>query len=480
MTSALSCVDVSSMMAVLTMAVLSRSFLTAGRRILPGVVARSGARSGVRLCAPLPPTVSVNPLLDASLPARVLAFYVIAPVAEPEAAVDRHRDFLTAREMSGRVYLSADGMNAQVSGLTAACAEYRDFVAAEFPSERLLFKEDPVDELAFPRLRVKHKALVPEMADGAAVDLADRGEDVAPEEWQRMLAERNTSNVRVLDVRNGYEWDVGRFDGAERPEGDTFAEFEPETFGLPSGGAEAAETPVMMYCTGGIRCEIFSAKLKQRGFKKVYKLQGGIQHYGNALAAGALGTAAPDDAAVADAADAADAAPDADAVADAPPDVADAPPKRRGTRLAAGWKGSLFVFDRRSTLRFGAKAGTEPIGRCFHCGGATEAFVNCCNIDCNKLHLVCAACLRERAGFCCEPCTEAPRRRPLLLDGDADLDLSKVVAFTQGAAPGAADPNRLSSFKPGSLPRKQYDADRHAGIGSDRHVLPGEEEAVSR
>ena len=445
-----------------------------GRRLLPhgGVCAPGYGRSSVRLCAPPPPTVSVNPLLDASLPARVLAFYVIAPVAEPEAAVDRHRDFLTAREMSGRVYLSADGMNAQVSGLAAACAEYRDFVAAEFPSERLLFKEDPVDELAFPRLRVKHKALVPEMADGAAVDLADRGEDVAPEEWQRMLAERNTSNVRVLDVRNGYEWDVGRFDGAERPKGDTFAEFEPETFGLPSGGAEAAETPVMMYCTGGIRCEIFSAKLKQRGFKKVYKLQGGIQHYGNALAAGALGTAAPDDAAP-------DAA-DAEAVAAAPPDVADAPPKRRGTRLAAGWKGSLFVFDRRSTLRFGAKAGTEPIGRCFHCGGATEAFVNCCNIDCNKLHLVCAACLRERAGFCCEPCTEAPRRRPLLLDGDADLDLSKVVAFTQGAAPGAADPNRLSSFKPGSLPRKQYDADRHAGIGSDRHVLPGEEEAVSR
>ena len=59
------------------------------------------------------------------------------------------------------------------------------------------------------------------------------------------------------------------------------------------------------------------------------------------------------------------------------------------------------------------------------------------------------------------------------------LDLSKVVAFTQGAAPGAADPNRLSSFKPGSLPRKQYDADRHGGIGRDRHVLPGEE-AVSR
>ena len=70
--------------------------------------------------------------------------------------------------------------------------------------ERLLFKEDPVDEIAFPRLRVKHKALVPEDGRRRAVDLADRGDDVAPEEWQRMLAERNTSNVRVcVRVRVG-------------------------------------------------------------------------------------------------------------------------------------------------------------------------------------------------------------------------------------------------------------------------------------
>ena len=83
---------------------------------------------------------------------------------------------------------------------------------------------------------------------------------------------------------------------------------------------------------------------------------------------------------------------------------------------------------------------------------------------------------RQRRGTNVRPLGEVRLR---FLDGDADLDLSKVVAFTQGAAPGAAAPNRLSSFTPGSLPRKQYDADRHAGIGSDRHVLPGEE-AVSR
>ena len=100
-----------------------------------------------------------------------------------------------------------------------------------------------------------------------------------------MLAERNTSSVRVLDVRNGYEWDVGRFDGAERPALDHFSEFDAESFGLPADPDARKETPVMMYCTGGIRCEYFSARLKAQGFEKVYKLQGGVQHYGNVMSA---------------------------------------------------------------------------------------------------------------------------------------------------------------------------------------------------
>ena len=89
----------------------------------------------------------------------------------------------------------------------------------------------------------------------------------------------------VLDVRNGYEWDVGRFESAERPDVANFYDTDPvETFGLPSSAEERAETEVMMYCTGGIRCEYFSARLKAQGFEKVYKLQGGVQHYGNRMA----------------------------------------------------------------------------------------------------------------------------------------------------------------------------------------------------
>ena len=148
----------------------------------------------------------------------MLAFYIIAPMNSPDQAVDRHREFLTARGMVGRVYLSSDGLNAQVSGTTSNCEEYRDFVASEFPDQTLLFKEDPVAELAFPKLRVKHKALVP----GSIVDLNSRGTDLKPEEWAAMLAESSTTK-HVLDVRNGYEWDVGHFAGADRPALDNFA-----------------------------------------------------------------------------------------------------------------------------------------------------------------------------------------------------------------------------------------------------------------
>ena len=355
------------------------------------------------------PVLSVNPALDFSLPYRVLAFYAVAPVADPDARVEAHRAFLAAREMVGRVYICADGLNAQVSGTAEACAAYRAFADAEFSragEPPLLFKEDPLAEAAFPRLRVKHKALVP----GESVDLSQRGEDVSPQRWAAMLddahpedgsergSERGGGRAPVvLDIRNGYEWDVGRFEGAARPALDNFAEFDASTYGLPADPAERAETPVMMYCTGGIRCEYFSAKLRSEGFRSVYKLQGGIQHYGNTMASseGAAGHGADaggaeaeaeeegtGDAAAVDVAEPFGAAEvaDADAVADAVVDAHAGHDSVEGP--ARHWRGSLFVFDRRNTVRFGREAvdgaAAAPIGACLHCGKPTEAFFNWC------------------------------------------------------------------------------------------------------
>ncbi|KAL1498709.1 hypothetical protein AB1Y20_014020 [Prymnesium parvum] len=359
-------------------------------------------------------TLSLNPQLDYSLPYRVLAFYAIAPLASPDEAMAAHRRFLAARQMVGRVYVCADGVNAQVSGLAHCVADYREWVEAQLRGAELLFKEDPVAEPAFPRLRVKHKKLVAALPGDEELDLTDRGVDLTPEEWAAMIASQEEQKV-VLDVRNGYEWDVGRFDGAARPALDQFAAFDEAAFGLPAEAAKRAETAVMMYCTGGVRCEFFSARLKKSGFKKVYKLQGGVQHYANRM--------------------------------------------RRQETGTPHWNGSLFVFDRRNTIALGAK-GAEPLGHCVHCTASTETFVNCCNVDCNKLHLVCGACVAERRGFCCEACSSAQRRRPLLLNEDEVPDPLAVAAMTQGPPPNTLDPNKLSTFKPHNVRRKEFDVDK--------------------
>ena len=161
-------------------------------------------------------------------------------------------------------------LNAQVSGPPARRPVWTTASGwpPTFPSEQLVFKEDPLEEPAFPRLRVKHKGLVPKPKSGEEVDLSNRGEDLTPEAWAAMLEEggsslRNTTGATtitspvVLDVRNNYEWDVGRFDKAERPALDHFTDFDAETFGLdPLDEKARKETPVMMYCTGGIRCAV--------------------------------------------------------------------------------------------------------------------------------------------------------------------------------------------------------------------------------
>lgn len=88
-----------------------------------------------------------------------------------------------------------------------------------------------------------------------------------------------------------------------------------------------------------------------------------------------------------------------------------------------------------------------------------------CNIDCNRLHLVCPRCLAERRGFCCESCNDAPRRRPLDLlaarDENGQFDFKAAIAATQGPLPGQADPNKLVNVKPANVPRKLWDADVH-------------------
>jgi UPF0176 protein len=190
------------------------------------------------------------------------------------------------------------------------------------------------------------------------LDFAQRGHPVSPTTWKEMLENRDPDTI-LLDVRNDYEWKVGHFEGAQLPKLKNFREF-PDYARQLKEGCDPANSTVMMYCTGGIRCEFYSVVLKQEGFEKVYQLDGGVVQYG----------------------------------------------LEKGSEH---WKGKLFVFDDRLVIPIGESRDT--ISCCKYCETANDVYYNCANMDCNELFFCCIDCLRTHRGCCSDSCLEG-RVRP--------------------------------------------------------------------
>lgn len=286
----------------------------------------------------------------------VVAYYQFSSIQDPLEEVKIHQKFFEERDITCRIYISEQGINGQLSGANADALAYMEWMHSRPEYSEMKFKTHPYHENVFPRKTVKYRKQL--VALDADVDLNKRGEYVSPREWKEML----TSQEKILlDVRNTYEWKLGRFSGAETPDCETFREFRQYADDLREK-IDAKTTPVMMYCTGGIRCELYSAVLKEKGFEKVYQLDGGIINYG--LQEG-----------------------------------------------ASHWLGKLFVFDDRLSVPI-ADQETPIVGTCHHCGQPNEAYYNCANMDCNFLFLCCQTCLKQFEGCCCKDCQKAPRLRP--------------------------------------------------------------------
>ena len=286
----------------------------------------------------------------------VLAYYRFVSLADPHNEVRRHKDFLKDRNATGRIYLSAQGINGQMSATKEVAQDYMEWMRADPRFADMEFKLHLHHEQAFPKMTVKYRTQL--VAFDANVDLSQRGTYVSPSQWRQML--ESDEEYLLLDVRNDYEWKIGHFRGATLPPCSSFREFP--AFGQElAQSKDPAKTKVMMYCTGGIRCEIYSAYLKQQGFSEVYQLEGGVVKYG--LEEG-----------------------------------------------SSHWEGKLFVFDDR--LAVPPSEGIQSsIGQCLHCLEATDAYYNCANMDCNELFLCCSACAVKLSGCCSDACTSAPRLR---------------------------------------------------------------------
>lgn len=291
------------------------------------------------------------------LPYLILAYYHLDPIANPEQEVLTHKAFFKDRDVTSRIYISEQGINGQMSASLADAQAYMDWMHSRPEFNDVQFKIHPYHEQVFPRITIKYRKQL--VAVDADVDLSNRGEHVSPKQWKQMLETKD--NHVLLDVRNDYEWKVGHFEGAELPQCETFRDFKAYADKLKTE-VDPQKTPVMMYCTGGIRCELYSAILKDKGFDKVYQLDGGVINYG----------------------------------------------------LKEGndhWLGKLFVFDDRLAVPLCEKESTV-ISACHHCGKADDHYFNCANMDCNKLFICCATCLEKFSGCCQEACQKAPRIRP--------------------------------------------------------------------
>lgn len=287
----------------------------------------------------------------------VLAFYRFVAIPDPQAEVAAHKAFFKDRPLASRIYISEQGINGQMSGTKQAAEEYMKWLHANPLFENIHFKIHPYHENVFPRQTIKYKKQL--VALDEEVDMGTVGEHASPSQWKELL--EGKERPLLLDVRNDYEWEVGRFNGAVCPPCETFREFKAYATTLAEE-VDPETTPVMMYCTGGIRCELYSSLLIKGGFKKVYQLDGGIINYG----------------------------------------------LEEGSRH---WLGKLFVFDDRLTVPI-ADEETPVIGKCHHCGTPSESYYNCANMDCNRLFLCCQTCLHEFKGCCCEECQTAKRVRP--------------------------------------------------------------------
>ena len=375
---------------------------------------------------------------------RVTNFYHLAPIPNARAARKAHERVLTTLDVRGRIYISPQGINAQFSAPEADTEAYVAWVAAQPGFEGITPNTEvaPGGEHLYPKLRLKYKPCLISLAGGhgelPVTDPAARATPLTPGQWAAMLPKSSggandatPTTPIVLDVRNAYEWDAGHFQGAGRPLEEEFNETPTDATAAAGGpalpphlaAADPSTTPVMMYCTGGIRCDIYSAYLKKKGFQKLYTLEGGVHRYFKEQA-------------------------------------------------GDGWNGSLFVFDARMAVSpdGGAAAGGDeaapPLAAaapCSRCGApATLPHVNCANIDCNDLFLACDACKSATRGCCCDACMSAPRLlRPAKTTGHYGTWATEAAAVGADGEALAAAAARLSIGRgDGRLARRRARAAR--------------------
>lgn len=279
---------------------------------------------------------------------KVILYYKFVPVPDPAMTVRWQKELCARLGLKGRVIVSEHGINGTLGGDIENLREYKREMNRSVIFKNIMYKWSDGTGDEFPRLSVKVKPELvafgaPEEVKVDEKGVVGTGQHLKPEQLHKLIEERG-DEVVFFDGRNAYEAAVGRFKNTVIPDTKTTRDFLKE---LESDKYdELKKRPIVTYCTGGVRCEILSVLMKNRGFKEVYQIDGGIVKYGEKFGDDGL------------------------------------------------WEGTLYIFDGRMSHKFSATA--KDIAECVHCHGKTSNYENCANISCNRLVLICEKCKENR------------------------------------------------------------------------------------
>lgn len=318
--------------------------------------------------------------LEQSTEARTtISFYQYHQLEAPDEFRDQLYATFQDLGVLGRVYVASEGINAQVSVPTDKFEAFKEALNAIHWLEdiRLNIAVDD-DGKSFFKLGIKVRPKI--LADGLndeSFDVTNKGKHLSPDEFNELTTRDDSI---LIDMRNHYEHEVGHFKGAIRPDVDTFRDSLPIVEEILD---EHREKNIVMYCTGGIRCEKASAWFKHRGFENVFQLEGGIIKYAQEI---------------------------------------------EQTGLENRFIGKNFVFDE----RLGERITEDVIAECHQCGAPCDTHTNCSNVMCNLLFIQCEECAATMEGSCSQECQDVihlPEEEQAELRRQQD---SGIRIFTKG------------------------------------------------
>lgn len=279
---------------------------------------------------------------------NILLFYKFQKIENPESFAKEHLKFCKKLGVLGKVLVSEEGINGSISGTTEQTKEYKKFMHSLKGFEDVFFKEELSEDHPFTRMFVRLKKEI--IRFEKPVDMLNKkGKYIYPSELLELY--KKEEKFTIIDVRNDYEYKAGKFKGAINPKIKTFRQFPDFVEKIK----DKKEEKIIIYCTGGIRCEKAGVYMEEQGFKDVQQVHGGIINFCQQY-----------------------------------PDTI--------------WEGRCFVFDKR--LMTNINQTSPPISECELCGELCDLYRNCKNHNCDKLVIMCLNCEKKMNACCSKKCLQ--------------------------------------------------------------------------